>query len=99
MISKATLAKTGVAFLFRVVLWLVVVVSMVGMSVPPVPVFLLFIRFALREITMVAVGFALPLHVERCFVTVPVVVIAAVGIVDPMHRASGSCQRHHKGES
>ena len=73
---------------------------MIFMAVAPGPIFFLFSRRQLPEIPMfITVVFLRPLMVTNILVVIPDVVIAIVGIVDPvvmMMRAR--CSEHRKSQ-
>jgi hypothetical protein len=76
----------------------------VTVTVAPVPVFLLFFGRQLAKIAMgIAVVFAGPLVVVNNFAVVPLVVVAVVGVIDPVVMVFGaSCaqdgRRQRRGE-
>src|SRR5579871_2907405 len=75
-------------------MWLVVVVS-------PVPIFFLTFRGLYSEFNVIVVALPDPGPVVGVFACVPVVVIAVIGIVDPimMFRAAGGCNGPNRSKS
>jgi hypothetical protein len=67
---------------------------LVPLTVPPVPVFLLFVGLPLFVVHMLPVGVGLPLVVIDNFIVIPDVVVAVVGVVDPILRVRRTSGDH-----
>jgi hypothetical protein len=78
----------------------VLIVIMVAMTVAPVPVFLLLLRLQFAEVSVfVTVVFAGPLLVIDHFTAIPLVIVAVVGVVDPVGvMFCASRAQHGKGQ-